>query len=239
MENTTINTAAPAQAAEKMQEEFLNQFNKQMHRIGKLMLITAVVLLLAVPFLMGAIYGVGPELKGFLSGFIKVGIVYIPVGIVEFLVFSPMLGVGGSYLTFLTGNVANLKIPCAMNARDIAKTTVGTAENEIISTLSVAASSLVTMLVIFFGVLLLAPLTPILQNPVLTPAFDTVVPALFGALALKYFRKSMKIAAIPLLSMTLLCVLVPAAISQTSILLIPAGAMALAIGFILFKKGKL
>lgn len=221
------------------QAEFLERFNRQQHTIGRIMLIAAALLLLAVPFMLGAIYGVAPDLKGFINGFIKVGIVYIPVGIVEFLVYAPMLGNGGSYLTFLTGNVTNLKIPCAMNARDIAKTEVGTAENEIISTLSVAASSIVTMLVIFVGVLLLVPLTPVLQNPVLTPAFDTVVPALFGALGLKYFRKSMKIAAIPLLSMTLLCVLVPAAISQTSILLIPAGGMALAIGFFLFKKGKL
>lgn len=221
------------------QAEFLERFNRQQHTIGRIMLIAAALLLLAVPFMLGAIYGVAPDLKGFINGFIKVGIVYIPVGIVEFLVYAPMLGSGGSYLTFLTGNVTNLKIPCAMNARDIAKTEVGTTENEIISTLSVAASSIVTMLVIFVGVLLLVPLTPVLQNPVLTPAFDTVVPALFGALGLKYFRKSMKIAAIPLLSMTLLCVLVPAAISQTSILLIPAGGMALAIGFFLFKKGKL
>lgn len=221
------------------QQEFMEKFNRQQHTIGRVMLIAAVVLLLAVPFLLGAIYGAFPDFKFFLNGFIKVGIVYIPVGIVEFLVYAPMLGSGGSYLTFLTGNVTNLKIPCAMNARDVAKTTVGTAENEIVSTLSVASSSIVTMLVIFVGVLLLVPLTPVLENPVLTPAFDTVVPALFGALGLKYFRKSLKIAAIPLLSMTLLCVFVPAAISQTSILLIPAGGMALAIGFVLFKKGKL
>lgn len=220
-------------------EKFLEEFNRGQHRLGRIMLILAVILLLAVPFLMGAIYGTFPDLKGFISGFIKVGVVYIPVGIVEFLVYAPMLGNGGSYLTFLTGNVTNLKIPCAMNARDIAKTEVGTAENEIISTLSVASSSIVTMLVIFAGVLLLVPLTLVLENPVLTPAFDTVVPALFGALGLKYFRKSMKIAAVPLLSMTLLCVLVPAAISQTSILLIPAGGMALAIGYILWKKDKL
>lgn len=221
------------------QEAFLEEFNRGQHRIGRIMLAAAVVLLLAVPFVMGAAYGVAPDLKGFLSGFVKVGIVYIPVGIVEFLVYAPMLGSGGSYLTFLTGNVTNLKIPCAMNARDIAQTQVGTVENEIVSTLSVAASSIVTMLVIFAGVLLLAPLTPVLENPVLTPAFDTVVPALFGALGLKYFRKSLKIAAIPLLSMTLLCVFVPAAIAQTSILLIPAGGMALAIGYILYQKGKL
>lgn len=46
------------------------------------------------------------------------------------------------------------------------------------------------MLVIFAGVLLLVPLTPVLENPVLTPAFDTVVPALFGALGLKYFKRA-------------------------------------------------
>lgn len=120
-------------------EKFLEEFNRGQHRLGRIMLILAVILLLAVPFLMGAIYGTFPDLKGFISGFIKVGVVYIPVGIVEFLVYAPMLGNGGSYLTFLTGNVTNLKIPCAMNARDIAKTEVGTAENEIISTLSVAS----------------------------------------------------------------------------------------------------
>lgn len=220
-------------------EKFLEEFNRQQHRLGRIMLIAAAVLLLAVPFLLGGIYGAFPDLKSFLNGFIKVGMIYIPVGIVEFLVYAPMLGNGGSYLTFLTGNVTNLKIPCAMNARDIARTEVGTVENEIISTLSVASSSIVTMLVIFAGVLLLVPLTPVLENPVLTPAFDTVVPALFGALGLKYFRKSMKITAIPLISMTLLCVLVPGAISQTSILLIPAGGMALVIGYVLWKKNKL
>ena len=143
-------------------EKFLEEFNRQQHRLGRIMLISAALLLLAVPFMLGAIYGAFPDFKGFINGFIKVGIVYIPVGIVEFLVYAPMLGNGGSYLTFLTGNVTNLKIPCAMNARDIAKTEVGTAENEIISTLSVASSSIVTMLVIFAGVLLLVPLTPVI-----------------------------------------------------------------------------
>ena len=71
------------------------------------------------------------------------------------------------------------------------------------------------------------------------PAFDNVVPALFGALGLKYFSKSPKIAAVPVLFMTLLCVLAPSMISQTSILIIPSGALALAIGYVLFKKGKL
>ena len=132
-----------------------------------------------------------------------------------------------------------MKIPCAMNSRDIAGTEVGTPENEIISTLSIATSAIVTTLVIVAGVILLVPLQPVLQNEALLPAFNNVVPALFGALGLKYFAKSPQIAIIPVALMTALCIFVPSMIGQTSILMIPCGALALLIGFILFKKGKL
>jgi len=219
--------------------QFFEEFNKGLHRIGRIMLISAVILLVAVPFITGAVYGVMPDLKGFLSGFAKVGMIYIPVAIVEFLVYTPMLGVVGSYLSFLTGNVTIMKIPCAMNARDIAGTKAGTAEDEIVSTISVATSAITTTLVIVAGVVLLVPLQPVLQSETLLPAFNNVVPALFGALGLKYFAKSPKIAVIPLVLMCLLCIFVPAAIGQTSLLLIPSGGLALLIGFLLFKKGKL
>ena len=224
---------------ERQKEQFFIEFNNSLHRLGKLLLITALILLLAVPFVIGAVNGVMPELGGFLSGIAKVGIIYIPVAIVEFLVYTPMLGVGGSYISFLTGNVTNMKIPCAMNARDMAGTTVGTPENEIVSTISTATSAIVTTLVIVVGVLLITPLQPVLQSEALLPAFNNVVPALFGALGLKYFAKSPKIAVIPLTLMSLLCIFVPAAISQTSLLMIPAGGLALLIGFVLFKKDKL
>ena len=224
---------------EKQREQFLIEYQKGLHRIGKILLITAVLLLASVPFVIGAVNGVMPDLNGFLAGFAKVGVIYIPVAIVEFLVYTPMLGVGGSYISFLTGNVTNMKIPCAMNARDMAGTTVGSIENEIISTISTATSAIVTTTVIVVGVVLITPLQPILQSETLLPAFNNVVPALFGALGLKYFAKSPQIAVIPLTIMTLLCIFVPAAISQTSLLMLPAGGLALAIGFLLFKKGKL
>ena len=155
------------------------------------------------------------------------------------MVYTPMLGVGGSYISFITGNVTNMKIPVAMNAKEIAGTEVGTPEDEIISTISTATSAIVTTLVIVAGVILLVPLQPVLQSPVLLPAFDNVVPALFGALGLKYFIKSPQIAVIPVLFMILLCTFVPSMISQTSVLMVPCGALALAIGYILYKKDKL
>ena len=218
---------------------FMEEFNNKLHRLGRITLVLSVVFLVALPFVFGAFFGVSPDIGGFLSGFAKVGVIYIPVAIVEFLVYTPMLGVGGSYLSFITGNVTNMKIPCVMNSKEIAGTTDGTPEHEIISTISVATSAIVTTLVIALGVILMVPLQPVLQNPALLPAFNNVVPALFGALGLKYFMKSPQIAVVPLVLMTALYVFVPSLISQTSLMLLPSGALALGIGFLLFKKGKL
>ena len=117
---------------EKKAQEFLEEFNAGLHRLGRITLIVSVILLVGAPFIIGAVNGVMPDLKGFLSGLAKVGIIYIPVGIVEFLVYTPMLGAGGSYLAFITGNVTNLKIPCAINSRDIAKVADNSPESEII-----------------------------------------------------------------------------------------------------------
>ena len=220
-------------------EKFFEDFNNGLHRIGRITMLLGILVLMAVPFVVAGIFGASINVSGFWAGFAKVAIIYIPVSIVEFLVYGPMLGAGGSYISFITGNVTNMKIPCAMNARDIAGTQVGTPEHEIISTISTATSAIVTTLVIVVGVILLIPLQPVLQSEVLAPAFDYVVPALFGALGLKYFAKSPQIAVIPVVLMSALCIFVPSMISQTSILIIPSGALALLIGFLLFKKGKL
>lgn len=220
-------------------ERFFQDFNNSMHRLGRITLIVMTALLVAVPFLYGSINSVSPNMGGFLSGLAKVGLIYYPVAIVEFLVYTPMLGVGGSYLSFMTGNVTNMRIPCVMNAKDIAGTEAGTPEHEIISTIAVATSAITTTLVIVVGVVCMVPLQTILQSEALLPAFNNVVPALFGALGLKYFAKSPQIAIIPLVLVSLLCIFVPSMISQSSLLMIPCGALALGIGFVLFKKGKL
>ena len=220
-------------------EKYFEEFNKGLHRIGKITMLAGILLLLAVPFIITLSYGVSINVGGFWRGSAKVGAVYIPVAIVEFLVYTPMLGAGGSYISFITGNVTNMKIPCAINARDIAGTEVGTPENEIVSTISTATSAIVTTLVVAVGVVLLTPLTPIFEQEALAPAFDNVIAALFGALALKYFSKSPKIAVIPVIFTSLVCILIPKMITDTGTLVIISGALALLIGFTLFKKGKL
>ena len=127
----------------------------------------------------------------------------------------------------------------AVNAREICGTQVGTPENDIVSTLSVATSSLVTTLVLAVGVLCLVPLRPVLENPALAPAFNNVIPALFGALAFKYFSKSLKLAAAPLAFMCLLFVLVPSLIGSVSFLILVSGGLAIGIAYWMFRTGRL
>ena len=225
--------------SEQEKQDWFARYNEGVHREGRIWTLVCLGFMLLVPFLMGLVLGATPDMNRFVRGFINVAIIYYPTSVVEYLIYVPMLGSGASYLSFITGNLANLKIPCAVNARDMAGTRVGTPENEIISTLSVATSSLVTVVVLALGVLLLVPLQPVLSNPALTPAFDNVVPALFGALGLKYFLKGKKFAAIPLVLSSAVCILMPSMIGQTSVLLIVIGALTIGVSFIFYKKGVL
>ncbi len=224
---------------ENERNAFLLKYSKSVHSIGIIGTVAAIILLMAAPVLFGFVLGAGPNLTAFGLGFLNVAAIYWTSGVVEFLVYAPMLGSGASYLAFVTGNLINLKIPCAANAREICKTSIGTPENDIVSTLSVATSSLVNIAVLAIGVFALAPLTPVLESAVLRPAFDNVVPALFGALAFKYYSKGLIVAAIPLLLMCALFVLVPSLIGSVSMFVLLAGALAIGIAFMLYKKGKI
>ena len=216
--------------------ETIAKYERGTHRLGRLVSLITLVLLVGAPFLMGGVLGTMPDLAAVGRGFLAVGLVWTASSVVEFLVYTPMLGSGGSYLAFITGNLINMKIPCAMNARDIVGVKSGTPENEIISTLSIATASLVTILVLALGVALLIPLQPILQSPTLQPAFDSVVPALFGAMAYKYFRGHMNIAVYPLVFMSVLFMLLPSLVANTSMMIIPSGALAIFVAYRLYKK---
>lgn len=220
------------------QDENLNweKYARSTHRIGRIASLIVLIMLVGAPFLIGKYLGAYPDLAATGKGFFSVGLIWLISSVAEFLIYTPMLGSGGGYLAFITGNLINMKIPCAVNARDMVGAKSGTRENEIISTLSIAASSLVTILVLAIGVAALTPLRPLLQEPALQPAFDNVVPALFGAMAYKYYRKNMKTALVPLTVMSLLFILVPSLVGSTSFMIIPSGAMAIGMAYYFYKK---
>lgn len=223
---------------QKMNSEKYEAYLKATHRLGRAVSLLTLVMLLGAPFLIGGLLGTMPDIGAAARGFLSVGLVWTVSSIVEYLVYTPMLGAGGSYLAFITGNLINMKIPCAMNARELVDAKAGTPENEVISTLSIATSSLVTIVVLAAGVALMIPLRPVLESPTLQPAFAYVVPALFGAMAYKYFRKDVRLAAVPLLCMTLLFMFVPSLTSSTSFMIIPSGALAIGLSWLKYRKAR-
>ena len=221
-----------------MNRQAYESYLKTTHRLGRLVSVMTLVLLVGAPFLIGSLLGTMPDLGAVARAFLSVGLVWTISSVVEFLVYTPMLGAGGSYLAFITGNLINMKIPCAINAKELVDAKSGTPQNEVIATLSIATSSLVTIVVLALGVALMIPLQPILQDPALAPAFDNVVPALFGATAWRYYRKSPLLALIPLSVMTVLFTLVPSLTGSTSMMIIPSGAIAIGLSYMTYRRKK-
>ena len=208
------------------------------HRDGTIWNISMMILLLAFPVAVCFIFGATPDWGGVLSGLIATASMYWAVGVVEVITFIPMLGAGGSYLSFVTGNISNLKLPCAINALENAKADPKSEEGELISTISIAVSSIVTIVIIALGVLLIIPLQPLLESPVLKPAFDQMLPALFGALGVALISKNWKIAIAPVALMLILFIFVPALDSGMVGIMVPVGVLfTIAFSRLLYKKG--
>lgn len=185
--------------------------NARMHLIGRLWLATGMILICTIPLWLALDYGVSPDWTVFGEwAVISPMIIMALSGVAEPIIYSPMVGVNGMYLSFLTGNLSNLKIPCVVKSQEIAGTKRGTEEDEIVATIAVATSSLVTILIIGVIVLCLAVipnLTQMIEDaPYLTPAFGCVVYALFGSLGGKYIVKNPKLAAFPIVIVVVLSV---------------------------------
>lgn len=197
----------------------------RLHQSGRIFMILGFAVMISVPVTMWIVTGVAPDPALFFPAFLTLSALQLPGGIIEVITYSPMLGTSATYLAFITGNLSNLKIPCAMNARELCKTTIGSPENEVVATLAVSASTITTTLVMTFGVILLIPLTPLLELPVLQPAFNWVVSALFGALGYKYFRNNPKLITVPLVFMIALGLLAPGFVVGNLAIAIVIGAL--------------
>ena len=211
------------------------------HRDGTIWNLSMMVLLLLFPIIVMIIFDDAvPDIKGVLLGLAYTAPMYWAVGIVEVITFIPMLGAGGSYLSFVTGNISNLKLPCAINALENAEADPKSEEGEIISTIAIAVSSIVTTVIVALGVALIAPLSPILENEVLTPAFDQMLPALFGALGVALISKSWKIAIAPIILMLVLFIFIPALDAGMVGIMVPVGVIfTIIISRIMYKKNML
>jgi len=210
------------------------------HKWGKAWNFSMLGIILLFPIAVGIIFKALPDSKGLILGLIATAPMYWAVGVIETFTYLPMLGAGGSYLSFVTGNISNLKLPCALNALEQTGVKANSEEGEVVSTIAIAVSSIVTTLIIILGVILITPLTPILQAPLLQPAFAQMIPALFGGLGVVFISKNWKISVAPAVLMLVLFIFVPALNAGTVGIMVPVSVLfTLAVSRFMYKKGML
>lgn len=180
-------------------------FNNKMHTVGRIFTWIALGLICLVPVFYCVSAKTLPDAKA-LGKCVPFLLGYVAIGLIEAISYAPLLGTGGQYMSFITGNVSNLKLPCAINAQSITGVEKGSEEEEIVTSISIAVSSIVTTVVIAIG---LIPLI-IFQNQIvdlLAPVSPYVIPAIFGGLTLVLIAQYFKIAIIPFVGCIIICVI--------------------------------
>lgn len=221
----------------------LNEYDEQTHRIGRLWTAGALLVLIAVPLLFCLIYGVTPEWDSFLQGAVAIIPMYWAIGLIEVFNYSPMVGSGGTYLAFVTGNLANMKVPAAQVTMKKLGISATSEQGEVLSTIAVAVSSIVTTLILLIGLVLVIPIANLINaDPTLKQVFSLsdgyVIPALFGALGLVFISKSWRLAVIPTVLIIALFMLFPASLDIAGILIPVMSILAVALARLMYNKNK-
>lgn len=222
-----------------MKQHSFEKYQESVHFWGRISLVIAILLFLSYPLYVSIAFRAFPGFVPIFQGLLSVAPVFWVVGVIEALTFGPMLGAAGSYVGFITGNLTAMKVPAALNAMSITDTKPNTEEGELISTIAIATSSIVTTIILFAGMLLLLPLTPVLESEFLKPAFDNILPALFGGLAVVFISKNWKIAVTPVVVMSTLFLTFPKLSGAVSVLVPVSASITVLMSRILYKKGRL
>lgn len=208
------------------------------HHYGRIWGLVLAALIIAAPLILCIIFSAIPQWDALAKGLLATLPMYWAVGFIEIFTYVPMLGAGGAYLSFVTGNISNLKLPCAVDSMERAGVKASSEEGEVLSTISIAVSSIVTTIIIILGVLFIVPLQPVLENPVLEPAFEMILPALFGGLGVVFISKNVKLSIAPIVLMLVLFIFVPALNKGTVGIMVPVGVLfTLGVARIMYKKG--
>ncbi len=214
------------------QETYINR----LHKDGKRFMIISSILMLMIPFVFSLIHNAWPTLDLIFTGFMTVGVIYIPIGIIETINYAPMLGVGATYISHVTGNISNMKLPAALSAMKQAKVEPGSDEAEVISTLAVASSSIVTTIIILVGVLLLLPYLSVIDQ-YLGKVTDYLVPAIFGALGFVFVIRQWKLVIVPMSVMLFLFYFVIKDPTVQPVFVPVASLLSLVTARFMYKKG--
>ena len=216
-------------------------YTLKIHRLGRILTLAAVLSFFVPVAGIALIYGIKPDWAATSQAAVKVLMIFGVIGMTEFLSFTPILGPGASYLSFITGNIVTMKLPCATSALNAAGARPGSKKADIVSALAVGTSSIVSTLICTLGMVMISALHPLLSSDALKPGFSNMVPALIGAMSAPYLVKNPRISSLPMALAVFVTLLLGASFilrydSWFSLLFI---VITVAWAYFLYKRGKI
>lgn len=223
----------------------IDPFTRWAHKSGRIFMLLFLAYTFVIPFVICAVYGCWPSMKQLVPGLISICAIMVPTSFAEVGSYTPILG-SSTYLTFATGNLMNLKVPCAVEAQKIAKVEQNTTEGDAIALISTCVSSIVTIIVLAVGLLLVVPLQGVLQNEFISTASNYILPALFGCMSLgllgkgngpTYVKNKLLIAVVPAVLVAILTLTGIASTGLAGYLLLVMIPVGILCARIMWKKG--
>jgi len=168
-------------------------FIKEIILWGRITMLAAFVLSFLPALYLAVWHGVVPSFGLIISSVTTIVAIYFISFLAEPLLYYPILGISGSYMSWLAGNIFNLRVPVSIASQNCAGVKEGTPEGDIISTLGMGVSVFVNIIILTIVVLFGSSMFSVLPDKAMK-AFDYILPALFGAFLFASTLRSYKIA---------------------------------------------
>ena len=170
---------------------YKDEYTPKINRIGKLTGYLGVLVAFTPALVLAVVYGIVPKPAALLTAFISGTSAFGVLWFVEPISYFPVVGPAGTYMAFLSGNISNMRIPCASMAQVAAEVEPGTEKGSIIATLGMAVSIIINVSVLTIGAILGSSVLAMLPDSV-KAALNYLLPALFGALFVQFGMKMIK-----------------------------------------------
>ena len=174
-------------------EFYEDTYMPRMHRYGKLFGLLGVVLSFSPAVCLALVFHILPVWSALPAAFITGASAFGFLWVLEPIGYFNVLGPVGTYMAFLTGNISNMRVPCASMAQVAAEVEPGTEEGSLIATIGMAISVIINVSVLTIGVIAGSVVLSKLPAGIIA-ALGYLLPALFGALLMQFAVKDIKYA---------------------------------------------
>ncbi len=181
------------------------EYFPQAHRIGLVSSLLHVVIFFLPPLYLMVVHGLPAEWGKILRGAAATWSFSLPFWFIEPVSYFLVLGICGTYISFLAGNISNFRLPVSAVAQEVAQVREGSPEGEIVSTLAIAATQVMITLSALSGAIFVSAIVRLLPAPIVA-AFDWLLPSIWGAIFVQFGLRNWRYAVVALTASILVVV---------------------------------